>query len=61
MIRALYWMAGGYLFGILGFGLASLASAWGTTDIAMSISDAFIFGLKWPATVLDLLTGNLQR
>jgi hypothetical protein len=54
-------MAGGYLFGILGFGLASLASAWGTTDIAMAFSDAFIFGLKWPATVLDLLTGNLQH
>jgi hypothetical protein len=61
MIRALFWIAVAYVFGILGFGLASLASAWGTTDIAMAFSDAFIFGLKWPATVLDLLTGNLHN
>jgi hypothetical protein len=54
-------MAGAYLFGILGFGLASLASDWGTNDISIAFSDALVFGLKWPATVLDLLTGNLQH
>jgi hypothetical protein len=54
-------MAGAYVFGILGFSLASLASDWGTGDLSVAVSDAVVFGLKWPATVLDLLTGNLQH
>jgi len=61
MIRALFWIALAYVFGVLGFGLASLASSWGTTDLAVALNDAFVFGLKWPGTVFDLLTGNLKR
>ena len=61
MIKALFWIALTYVFGVLGFGLASLASSWGTTDIAVAMSDALTFGLKWPATVIDLMTGNLNR
>jgi len=61
MIKAIIWLFVGYLFGILGFGLASLMSSWGTTDLGNAFSDAFIFGARWPATVLDLLTGNLKH
>ena len=61
MIKAIFWLALAYVFGVLGFGLASLMSAYGTTDLAVSFSDALAFGLKWPSTVIDLLTGDLKR
>ncbi|HMB78292.1 MAG TPA: hypothetical protein VKN76_18005 [Kiloniellaceae bacterium] len=61
MIKALIWLVVAYVFGILGFGLASLMSSWGTSDLVTAFSDAFIFGATWPATVVDLLTGNLKH
>ena len=61
MIKAIFWLLLTYAFGILGFGLASLMSSWGSSDLGVALTEAFIFGLAWPATVLDLLTGNLRH
>jgi hypothetical protein len=61
MIKAIIWVLIGYVFGVAGFALASLLSAWGSSDMTNVLTEALMFGVTWPSTVWDLLTGNLHN
>ena len=61
LIKFTGWAIIGYLFGIVGFGIAEFASAIGEMPVVNALGHAFIEGVKWPHTIYVAITTERGR
>ena len=61
LIKGMGWAVIGYLFGIVGFGFAELASVIGEMGIVNALGHSFIEGVKWPHTIFLAATEDHGR
>ena len=58
IVKSVGWLVIGYLFGILGFGLAEFFDSFGEVDLITALINALSEGIRWPLTLLDLILGR---
>ena len=61
MIRSMAWLSVAYLFGIVGFGLAEMGDQWGGNNLGSMLWESFFAGVRWPMTVVEIITGNVKH
>ena len=58
IVKSVGWLFVGYLFGILGFGLAEFFDTFGEVDLITALVSALAEGIRWPLTLFELITGR---